>query len=856
LADRLLPAFETPTKIPYPRVNLRHGVPFYPKSIFNAGGGEAPVKPTSKHQETTETCSAGAGSLTLEFTTLSRLTGDPKFERLAKRAFWAVWERRSSIGLIGAGIDAEDGNWIGLFAGIGAGTDSFFEYAFKTYVLTSGLDVANTSTSGASRIQNLPASAAVQNHLTAWENAPERFLEVWKQAHGAIKRHIYSEAHHPHYLNVHLSTGSVQAMWIDSLGAYYPGLLALAGEVEEAVTTNLLYTALWTRYSALPERWSVRDGGVEQGLSWWPLRPELAESNYYLYRATRDPWYLYVGEMLLKDIQRRCWAKCGWSGLQDVRTGQQSDRMESFFLGETVKYLYLLFDFEHPLNSLDAPFIFSTEGHPLIIPRKAQHSTAAGSAVRSSSMPAYAGYQVTETCPVPLPPVPLTVSRNAARPDLFHAASLVDLHLVPDAHLSSSNASIVVHGSSSQNGRSQNATENYTFYPWTLPKQVIPTDGVCTTLPTLPTFILEFPHTQQFGQHLNAPFGLQSVVRVQDQGVMIISLSGLRLSMIKEDHSPILGGSGGFVDTSWRIYMVGNVPLGRDERVFIERSVVNQFIDPSFTVIRNAVEMDVILQLGVVRPPPLDANASASASVDVASFSGSLSELQNSEDNVVVEDSLHAAQRPLEKSPSMALLSAFFQQVTSAVLDPLATLQPTVSDEIPITYNYSALMAILPSGPGATAFPSVEEAPAFRSLTGKPLAWQKAYYVGEACEGTISDDIVKSHNILIIKRGGCTFSQKLESIPMLGMTGLRKSALKLVVMVSEDDDDAGFIRPYLDTEQRTRSGLRRFNEIPMIMIGGGEETIKNLMRAKSIGIRRRYFVRSQEGLIIRNLVVV
>ncbi|RYG54069.1 hypothetical protein EON66_07675, partial [archaeon] len=32
---------------------------------------------------------------------VAKETGDERFEKLAKKAFWAVWERRSGIGLIG-----------------------------------------------------------------------------------------------------------------------------------------------------------------------------------------------------------------------------------------------------------------------------------------------------------------------------------------------------------------------------------------------------------------------------------------------------------------------------------------------------------------------------------------------------------------------------------------------------------------------------------------------------------------------------------------------------------------------------------------------------------------------------------
>lgn len=128
LANRLMPTFYTETGLPYPRVNLRHGIPFYENSPLNVKTKKAKddkQKPkysyVASSAEVTETCSAGAGSLVLEFTVLSRLTGNGRYEELAKRAFWAVWSHRSEIGLIGFGIDVETGNWIGSYSGVSRG---------------------------------------------------------------------------------------------------------------------------------------------------------------------------------------------------------------------------------------------------------------------------------------------------------------------------------------------------------------------------------------------------------------------------------------------------------------------------------------------------------------------------------------------------------------------------------------------------------------------------------------------------------------------------------------------------------------------------------------------------------------
>jgi ER degradation enhancer, mannosidase alpha-like 1 len=47
--------------------------------------------------------------------------------------------------------------------------------------------------------------------------------------------------------------------------------------------------------------------------------------------------------------------------VKDVQTGELEDKMESFFLAETLKYLYLLFDEDNFVNK--NPYTFNTEGH-------------------------------------------------------------------------------------------------------------------------------------------------------------------------------------------------------------------------------------------------------------------------------------------------------------------------------------------------------------------------------------------------------------------------------------------------------------------------------------------------------------
>ncbi|KAK6074165.1 ER degradation-enhancing alpha-mannosidase-like protein 1 [Seiridium cupressi] len=836
LAQRLLPAFYTQTGMPYPRVNLRHGIPFYLNSPLNENVSSDPDG-VEDSPEITETCSAGAGSLVLEFTVLSRLTGDPRFEQAAKRAFWAVWSRRSNIGLIGAGVDAEAGHWIGGFSGIGAGIDSFFEYALKTHILLSGHELPNRTMPTHIPYGSSLDPNSIYSPLSDEDNSPDTFLEAWHHAHAAIKRHLYSEVHHPHYINVHVSTGSPQAYWIDSLGAYYSGLLALAGELDEAIETHLLYTALWTRYSALPERWSVRDGNVEGGLGWWPGRPEFIESTYHIYRATKDPWYLYAGEMVLRDITRRCWAKCGWSGLQDVRTGEKSDRMESFFLGETAKYLYLLFDSDHPLNKLDAPYVFTTEGHPLIIPRQPGQNRRRSHVQVKKDVESYFEDDFTTSCPLPPQLPPLGGSATAARPDLYHAASLIRLHQVPNIHAAISAPDTQLNTREPQSKGQMETNTNHTYFPWTLPPSMLPIDGTCAAIRQQHTSTIEFPsNTQQVvGSAFNLMFGGHSLVRMSE-GVAINNLNGLKLTMVQEEPPDVN-------DRGWRVQSIGNLPLGRDEKVFISRDVLAGMSDPLFHRIRDAVMVDILLQVEVV-PEQNETDR----------FSDGAEEAQP--ETTQPSRDVHTS-----GIGATNLFSSFLSQITSVLKDPVATYGPLPAPKP--EYHYAELPAITPVGLGAAPLPDVAEAP--NPIAGvhiESLSWKSIYFADQACQGKLPDKAARGHQVIVMRRGGCSFSEKLANVPSFAP---HRNALQLVVVVSEDEDEGSegeydvwgfnFIRPLLDETQRTPSGIARHHPIAMLMVGGGGKTYETLQNARSLGLRRRYHVESQ-GLTVGNLVVL
>jgi mannosyl-oligosaccharide alpha-1,2-mannosidase len=99
------------------------------------------------------------------------------------------------------------------------------------------------------------------------------------------------------------------------------------------------------------------------GQETYRLRPEVIESIFYMWRITHDPKYREWGWNIVQSIEKFCRDEVGYHGIQS--SGLPSDRMESYFLAETLKYLYLLFSDDDVLP-LDQ-YVFNTEAHPLSI---------------------------------------------------------------------------------------------------------------------------------------------------------------------------------------------------------------------------------------------------------------------------------------------------------------------------------------------------------------------------------------------------------------------------------------------------------------------------------------------------------
>jgi mannosidase alpha-like ER degradation enhancer 1 len=81
-----------------------------------------------------------------------------RFERAARRSLKALWDRRSSLNLVGSTIHTQTGRWLQTHSGIGAGIDSFYEYLLKAYIMFGDEEMLEWFNA---------AYAAVQDH-TLW----------------------------------------------------------------------------------------------------------------------------------------------------------------------------------------------------------------------------------------------------------------------------------------------------------------------------------------------------------------------------------------------------------------------------------------------------------------------------------------------------------------------------------------------------------------------------------------------------------------------------------------------------------------------------------------------------------------
>ena len=309
--DRLLPAFNSPTGIPYHSVNLKTGA-----TSGNLGEGIGNIINTAQ-----------AATYLLEFGILSYYAENPKYYQAARKASLAIFERKSKIGLPGDYINIETGEWTNEWSYLQAGMDSYYEYLFKSSLLFPDPEIE----------------------------------KIWKFSLSKINKY-YADRYKgkQFYACVNMHTGEIVKRSMSLYDAFFPAIQALHGEVENAEMNMETWDWLWDKYGLLPTRYLYDTDSIEYANS--ELNPEIVESAYYLYEITGKQKYLDMIYKYWHDLKFCCRNDVAFNSIEDVRTMKAKDHLATYFFAETLKYFYLagLDKSEFDFND----YIFNTEAHP------------------------------------------------------------------------------------------------------------------------------------------------------------------------------------------------------------------------------------------------------------------------------------------------------------------------------------------------------------------------------------------------------------------------------------------------------------------------------------------------------------
>ncbi|KIX04445.1 uncharacterized protein Z518_05313 [Rhinocladiella mackenziei CBS 650.93] len=389
VGDMLYAAFDTPNHMPVTR---------WSKIGVEVAEGNALI--------------AELGSLSLEFTRLTQLTGDPKFYDAIQRisdCLESQQSRTKAPGLFPHTVNARECYFgDGVTFSIGGFADSVYEYFPKEYQLLGG--------------------------------AMEQYRSLHQNATDAVKKFILFRPMTPDNEDI-LMAGTLKAFrpghvelnpQMQHLACFAGGMFALGSQLFNCpddldVARRLVHGCIWaynqTPTGIMPELFHVvpcPDENDDPECNWdekawskdmlrrnsndessqdkylleserlrqkaqrlrlpkgisaiasrgYELRPEAIESIFVFYRITGDETLRESAWQMFEAITSRTRTEWGFSSIDDVTNVNtwKVDKMESFWMAETLKYFWLLFE-EPGVVSLDE-FVLNTEAHPFRLQTK------------------------------------------------------------------------------------------------------------------------------------------------------------------------------------------------------------------------------------------------------------------------------------------------------------------------------------------------------------------------------------------------------------------------------------------------------------------------------------------------------
>ncbi|KAF2718540.1 glycoside hydrolase family 47 protein [Polychaeton citri CBS 116435] len=377
--DMLLVAFDTPNRMPITRWN--------PRKAFEGPQVADEV-----------VLVAEIGSLTMEFTRLSQLTGDPKWYDAVERIMTLFDQQQDMTHLPGmwpVTVNAKKADFtIDTFFTLSAMSDSLYEYFPKMHALLGGgvdprykkmyfgsMTVANEHNLFRPMLPGNPDILISGNIRAKPAHNPEldpqgQHLVCFAGGMFALGGRLFNEPSHVD-IGRKLTDGCI---W-----TYKNMPLGIMPEIFHMVPCSDRSACTWDE-----EKWRkafatsgeaqnlVASGRQPPGFTSlddrrYILRPEAIESVFLLYRITGDRKYQETAWEMFNAIMNATTTEFANAALGDVSYSREMleeagastkmDSMESFWMAETLKYFFLVFS-EVDLISLDE-WVFNTEAHPL-----------------------------------------------------------------------------------------------------------------------------------------------------------------------------------------------------------------------------------------------------------------------------------------------------------------------------------------------------------------------------------------------------------------------------------------------------------------------------------------------------------
>ncbi|KAF5635233.1 AP-1 complex subunit gamma-1 [Fusarium sp. NRRL 25303] len=400
LGDLLMCAFDTPNHMPVTRWEWK-------KSAY--GQAQSPSR---------EALVSELGSLSLELTKLSQLTGNPRFYDAVKRIGDQFESTQLNTRLPGMWPVVVDAYTPAFHAGsdftLGGMSDSLYEYLPKWYLLLGGqleqprrlyenfIPVAikhlfkraltpsdkPVLISGDYQVTDLPGEqpkytyVARGQHLTCFAGGMVAMgskifsrpadLEIASQlTDGCIWAYQATQTGlGPEVFNF-ISCGGVDAK--DSSDCTWNEdrwLKAIEEQHAPDFRAPPLRGSDWKKPTVqdVVKKHNLPKGMIDVSDGRYILRPEAIESIFIMYRVTGDAQWMEKAWTMFETIEKVTRTEIAASAIDDVTKAEPTkmDSMESFWLAETLKYFYLIFS-EFDVISLDE-WVLNTEAHPLSRP--------------------------------------------------------------------------------------------------------------------------------------------------------------------------------------------------------------------------------------------------------------------------------------------------------------------------------------------------------------------------------------------------------------------------------------------------------------------------------------------------------